>query len=138
VRGIHTHPNEAFLDQASLKDWLHYDPETGEFTWARAGHRGYKPVVNTKAGSITRGHRVIRINKRGYFAARLAWLYMTGEWPEMDMDHINRDGTDDKWHNLRDVSRSTNCFNKQQTDLRRTKGKPPRSRVLSNEINNYV
>jgi hypothetical protein len=36
---------------------------------------------------------------------------MTGEWPAGDVDHINRDPSDDRWNNLRDVPRSLNRHN---------------------------
>lgn len=36
---------------------------------------------------------------------------MTGEWPENDVDHKNRDRSDDRWANLREATRSQNKAN---------------------------
>ena len=46
-----------------------------------------------------------------YLSARLAWLYMTGEWP-VQIDHRNRIRSADRWDNLRDVDNAKNAQNR--------------------------
>lgn len=41
---------------------------------------------------------------------------MTGEWPSNDIDHINRDTTDDRWCNLRSTTKSQNLANSKLRD----------------------
>jgi hypothetical protein len=96
------------LTQKELKEYLHYDPETGIFTWKIA-----KPgvILNSAAGCLVRKYTVIRINYKAYKAHRLAWLYVYGKWPENEIDHINGNHSDNRIHNLRDVTRSENCCN---------------------------
>lgn len=97
------------LTQASLKKQLHYDPLTGIFTWLY-GKQGRR--ADLQAGKIRRDKYVsICINYKDYLAHRLAWLYMTGEWPKLDIDHIDRNPSNNAWVNLREVSRSANLLN---------------------------
>ena len=64
-------------------------------------------------GRITsHGRRQIRIASGFYYSSRLAWLYMTGEWPEDQVDHINRIRDDDRWINLRAANQSQNSYNR--------------------------
>jgi hypothetical protein len=60
--------------------------------------------------SIT-GYRHICIDGCTYKAHRLAYLYMTGEWPKDQIDHINMDKNDNRWGNLRAATRSQNMAN---------------------------
>jgi hypothetical protein len=98
------------LTSERLRELLHYDPETGIFRW-RAGRQGV-PKTQTKAGYITKnGYRSICVD---YFTMRehvLAWLYMNGEWPTNDIDHRNGIRDDNRWGNLRDVTRGINMQN---------------------------
>jgi hypothetical protein len=47
-----------------------------------------------------------------YQAHRLAWLYMHGEWPVGDLDHINGDPADNRIANLRIATQSQNNANR--------------------------
>lgn len=67
-----------------------------------------------RVGTINQfGYRVIMLDYKRYMASRLAWLYMTGTWPQFECDHINRDRADDRWINLREATRSENARNTQ-------------------------
>ena len=101
------------LTAQEVRDILDYDRTTGVFTWrVKPGPRsGVNP--GDVAGSIDEdGHRRIRIRRRGYFAHRLAWLYVHGEWPDGPLDHRNRRPDDNRLSNLRPASLSDNCHNR--------------------------
>jgi len=100
--------NNASITQSELKDVLHYAPDTGIFTWIQ---RGPGRPLSGQAGCVSQGYRNIRVNKQTYRAHRLAWLYIYGEWPENDIDHINGHGIDNRIDNLRDVSKALNQRN---------------------------
>jgi len=94
---------------------LQYDPETGEFIWKpRVGDKRWNiRYAGEAAGSIKdNGYRQIMIDGKIYMAARLAWLYVYGEWPKNQIDHINRIRDDDRMVNLRDVTPTKNNNNK--------------------------
>jgi hypothetical protein len=99
-----------------LRSRLHYDPETGIFIWKPRGP-GDKQWNGKLAGEVagfmaSGGYRRISIDGKLYKAARLAWLYVYGEWPKNHIDHINRVRDDDRLVNLRDVTHTENCNNK--------------------------
>lgn len=97
------------ITQTELLDYLSYDALTGEFFAKKASA---SRAVGRKLGTLhSTGYVVIRINDKLYKAHRLAWLYMTGKFPELRIDHINRIKNDNRWENLREVSHSQNCEN---------------------------
>jgi hypothetical protein len=101
------------LTQERLKELLHYDPETGVFTWIAKSSKHSHIAVGDIAGSIeVKGYRVIHVDGKIQKAHRLAWLYVTGRWPKGDIDHINHDGTYNAWKNLREVTHAVNGRNK--------------------------
>ena len=48
---------------------------------------------------------------KSYRAHRLAFLYMLGRLPDGEVDHINHIKDDNRWENLRDVTKQDNCKN---------------------------
>jgi hypothetical protein len=98
------------LTQEHLKSVLQYDPDTGIFVWKKKVNR--RVVIGSEAGCIANGYISIRVAGRIYRAHRLAWLYMTGNFPRKEyIDHINGVRADNKWLNLREATNSENCFN---------------------------
>ena len=99
-----------FISAERLRELLSYDPDTGEFTWAIARP---KCIPGTQAGNSShpRGYIQIRVDRRRYYAHRLAWLYMTGAWPAGEIDHINGIRSDNSFSNLRSVTRAENSQN---------------------------
>lgn len=84
-----------------LRNLLHYDPETGVFTRLVSTGGRYGARAGSVAGTLHPDGRVmISVRSRLYKAHRLAWLYMTGEWPEQDVLHRNHRSDDNRWSNL--------------------------------------
>ena len=100
------------ISQSELKQMLHYCPETGVFTRLL---RKQGAAQGSVAGCITvDGYIHIRINEKNYKAHRLAFLYMTGSWPDDQIDHINGRKDDNRFINLRSVSGSINSKNQKK------------------------
>lgn len=89
---------------------LSYRPDKGVFIWDDCKHR---PELNgTIAGTQDRlGYIRLQIDGKGVYAHRLAFLYMTGKLPLMDVDHIDRNPTNNRWANLREVTKKQNMQN---------------------------
>jgi hypothetical protein len=105
---------EDMLTADRLRQLLHYDPETGAFTWRVPQGTAAK---GDTAGCLNEdGRRRIVINRKTYIASRLAWLYVTGKWPTHQIDHKNCVRSDDRFDNLRDA---TGAQNQRNTRTRR-------------------
>lgn len=104
------------ITQAELKELYDYDPATGRFT-----HK----ATNKLAGNPNkpRGYVSLTINKKRYYAHRLAWLFAYGEWPAKSIDHINRDPADNRLQNLRVASQSENNQNRKTRGVSYIKGR---------------
>ena len=98
-----------------LKSLLDYCHETGIFRW-KVDRKGVK--AGDIAGCIRKDpgnpYRLIQVCQRTYGAHRLAWLYMTGKWPEDQIDHINQVKSDNRFCNLREVDTVGNARNRKR------------------------
>lgn len=98
------------ISALELRERLQYDPNTGLWIWLKTPRLGF---VGKPAGSIDAyGYRIIKIDGKSYKASRLAHLYMTGEWPEDEMDHVDTKPWNDIWTNLRPATRLENIQNR--------------------------
>lgn len=104
--------------QKYLKSILDYNPDTGIFVWK---WRNDMPLnwnarfYNKIAGENTVwGYRAITINYETYMAHNLLWLYMTGEWPSVRIDHKDLNGKNNEWKNIRLATRSQNQCNRRK------------------------
>lgn len=101
--------SKPILTQSRLRELFDYDPETGVFTRKVSPQRPDR--AGKQAGGPSQKYYRISIDKRYYQAHNLAWLYVHGHWPVHQIDHINRDGRDNRISNLRDVTPSENQHN---------------------------
>ena len=98
------------LTQARLKELLAYNPITGIFT-RRIAPR-YGAVGDVFGLSPSKGYLVGTLDGRMYKTHRLVWLYVHGEWPLHQIDHVNHVRTDNRISNLRDVTCAQNHQNR--------------------------
>lgn len=93
---------------------LSYDAYTGVIT--RKVRTSSRTHVGQVAGRVFtkkngNAYRIICVASKEYYAHRLAFVLMTGQWPVGEVDHINGNGVDNRWCNLRDVPHAANMKN---------------------------
>jgi len=89
---------------------LEYDPTNGSFYWTKSIG---KVKAGQQAGNLNKFLNYWQIRYRGvlYYAHRLAFLAMEGAWPKDVVDHVDRDGSNNSWCNLRHATHSENHQN---------------------------
>lgn len=91
---------------ARAKEYFSYNAETGDLSRRPSGRR---------VGCANHdGYVKVFIDGKYYSAHRVIWLIMTGEWPvypQFEIDHINGDRGDNRWVNLRKVTKTENQRN---------------------------
>jgi hypothetical protein len=115
-----TDKTDAILD--GLRQALAYDLATGQFTWRQQCARKVK--IGARAGTIHRNQlrRYVTVHRKKHACARLAWLFVTGEWPKGQIDHIDGNALNDAFSNLRDVDQRTNSENVRRPRAHNTLG----------------
>lgn len=96
-------PAQKQISHEDLKALVSYNPDTGLFTRLKDG-KVWGPGRD--------GRVVIGAGGEMFLAHRLAWFYVTGSWPKEQIDHINRDRSDNRWSNLREATQLENQQNK--------------------------
>jgi hypothetical protein len=104
-----------------LRAVLAYDPETGKLTWRVRTSNRIK--VGDDAGSVNAdGYLQVQIDGVYLRAHRAIFAMVKGRWPKVDVDHEDRDRTNNRWLNLREANNSQNSANRCVTNSTGFKG----------------
>ena len=98
------------LTHDHLLSILSYDERSGNFVWLI--NSGRARIGNIAGNVHSGGYVVIIVDKKQYKAHRLAWFYVTGEWPRGRLDHKDNCGSNNRWDNLRPATHSQNMANR--------------------------
>lgn len=121
------------LSHSFVLSILDYNKDTGVFVWRKRTPEMFKDGYRSKEGNCNRwnkqfagkiagcerkdknrkdfGRKTISINDTLYYANVIAWFYVYEEWPTVDVDHIDRDASNDAINNLRLATNSQNRSN---------------------------
>lgn len=113
-----------------LRDVFAYDPESGLVTWKKDAKQRTNHRKGDVAGFKKRsGHLSANYLGLEYQIHRLGFALTHGRWPDPMTDHINRDPSDNRLCNLREVTgranrlNSENCDNAKHATLHKQTGK---------------
>jgi hypothetical protein len=105
--------NESMITAAWVRENLIYEEDVGVFLWKRRGPgRMMGRVLGTK---VWPGYIAMKLNNLRFYAHRVAWLYVHGEWPAGQIDHIDGDKGNNAISNLRVATPSQNSAGKRTT-----------------------
>lgn len=104
------------LTVEELKSQLRYEPDTGDFYRIARPRGSNAPMGLITTKTTEAGYIRIRVLGRKFMAHQLAYVYMTHVWPTQ-VDHDNRNRSDNRWCNL---SESSDVHNRKNQSLRKT------------------
>lgn len=115
---MYLNTDKAIID--IFNSFVVYDKETGKFFY-KERNEGFRSIkrqqwwnekyANKEAGHIFRkGYVYIYINKKRYFAHRVAFAMVHGYFPK-EVDHIDGNKTNNSIKNLRECETFQNCSN---------------------------
>ena len=98
------------LSIETLKEWIDYNPKTGEFKWKKSPHHLIK-AGDMAGGYEKRGYRIFKLKEKTIKGHRAAWAIIYGYFPSGEIDHIDNNPSNNRIDNLREVDRSRNQMN---------------------------
>ncbi len=104
------------LTVSFIQSILDYDASDGTFKWKyrQDASKAWNTRWPGKNAGFARkdGYVLIRINNKRYLAHRLAWFLHHGTWPNLFLDHINKNPNDNRIENLRECTTAENGWNR--------------------------
>jgi hypothetical protein len=106
-----------------LRKLLRYEPDTGKLFWLQRGREFFKSDHDFKGWNKRfsnkqaftadngQGYRVGSVLGKMYFSHRVIWAMQTGQWPKIEIDHLDQNKSNNVFSNLRLASRSENMAN---------------------------
>lgn len=124
------------LTHGRLLEVLHYDPSTGFFTWLKT--LSPKGLAGSRAGCVRREYRVVTVDGECHLEHRVAWFYVKGKWPDEIIDHLDSDGHNNAFDNLREATYVINNQNRRKLMGHNTSGFVGAIPVVVNGVTRYT
>lgn len=86
-----------------------YDEETGNLFWRI--RTGQNVKVGARAYSVTKGRKTVQIPGGRVPQSHAVWMMHKGKWPDEELDHRDKNPSNDKIGNLRNCPTTKNCMN---------------------------
>ena len=100
------------ITQELIVGLANYNADTGVLSWKKT--RGGR-FAGVSVGCVNKdGYLQTAINKKSVMVHRLIWLYVHGDMPKCQIDHINGIKTDNRLENLREADPVQNGQNRQR------------------------
>jgi hypothetical protein len=96
-----------------IRELVEYDQATGLFRFRRPITR--RPSSWYEGSKSVRDYRRMYIDGHNYMAHQIAFVIMCSRWPTREIDHINGIESDNRWRNLRLVTRGQQTMNRKMS-----------------------
>lgn len=113
--------NRRELTHDEIRRLFSYEELTGILVW-KEGLSIRAPSGRVAGTMCKNGYVAVGIRGVKYLAHRVIWNYMSGAWPEFDIDHIDGDRSNNRFSNLRDVATYKNMQNLKRSHLDNNSG----------------